>query len=399
MKLDFSYVPLIDAHAHPFCKTREPKDFAMFASSGYCPGPDQERYARSKMHYVLMIDHLRRYYGLPEDTPDAEVEAERYRRYGADPSGYYKAMLADANIGVLCNEIGTPHGLPVFTPEENAYYRTLVPEDQFCEIVRIERVFEGLAQEKLPFPEYVQQFHQRVDEQIRLHHAVGLKTLVAYFTGLSVRDITDAEARPSYERYILDGCDDPAAKKDVHDHLVCMGLEACMRNGLSMQIHVGFGPSAFCLLDDMDPLGLVGLITSPRFLNKVPILLLHACDPFIKQASYLTSQFSNVFCDFSSVGFISVDCYSMVRTLMERAPVEKLLYGSDCVCFPETAWLAAKHGRAQVTRLLQDLVEEDLLTPARARRFGEMMLCENALRLYPTLAQRPRIQTYLQQKR
>ena len=398
MSVDFSHVPLIDVHAHPFCLTREPKDFAMFASSGYRPGPKQAQYARTKMHYILMIDQLRRYYGMPEDTPDAEVEAERYRRYHADHTIYYKGMLEDANIGVLCNEIGTPHSQPMFTDEENAYYATLVPQDQYCDIVRIERVFEELEPLKLPFGAYIEQFHIRLDEQIRIHNAVGLKTLVAYFTGLRVQDISDEAAKPSYETYVLQGIDDPKAKKDVHDHLVCMGLEACIRHNMSMQIHVGFGPSAFCRLDDMSPLGLIEIISSPRFLNKVPIVLLHACDPFIKEAGYLTSQFQNVFCDFSSIGFLSVNCYGMIRTLMERSPVEKLLYGSDCVCFPETAWLAARHGRKELTRLLQDLVEEGLLTEKRAQRFGEMMLCENALAIYPTLADRPIIRNYLASK-
>lgn len=398
MSLDFSNVPLIDVHAHPFCLTREPTDFAMFASSGYCPGPKQPRYARTKMHYILMIDHLRRYYGMDEDTPDEEVEAERYRRYHTDHTTYYKGMLEDANIGVLCNEIGTPHSQPMFTEEENAYYATLVPQDQYCDIVRIERVFEELVPLKLPFEEYVKQFHIHTDRQIQIHNAVGLKTLVAYFSGLHIQDISDEQAKPAYEKYVLQGDDDFRAKKAVHDHLVCMGLEACIRNKMSMQIHVGFGPSAFCLLEDMNPLGLVEIIRSPRFLNKVPIVLLHACDPFIKEAGYLTSQFENVFCDFSSIGFVSVNCYSMIRTLMERAPVEKLLYGSDCVCFPETAWLAAKHGRSQLTKLLQDLVDEELLSEKRAQRFGEMMLCENALAVYPTLAERPTIRNYLKTK-
>lgn len=151
MSLDFNNIPLIDVHAHPFCQTREPKDFAMFASSGYTAGPDQDVYARTKMHYILMIDHLRRYYGMDEDTPDREVEVERYRRYYANPTEYYHTMLKDANIGVLCNEIGTPHGLPVFTPEENAYYRSIVPENNFCEIVRIERIYEKLEPLKLVF--------------------------------------------------------------------------------------------------------------------------------------------------------------------------------------------------------------------------------------------------------
>lgn len=392
MSLDFSNVPLVDVHAHPFCLTREPKDFAMFASSGYTAGPDQERYSRTKMHYVLMIDHLRRYYGMPADTPDHEVEAERYRRYHADGPSYYHAMLKDANIGVLCNEIGTPHSMPVFTEEENAYYRTLVPEENFCEIVRIERVYEKLEPLKLPFSEYVREFNLKLDHEIKVHNAVGLKSLVAYFTGLSVQDISDKEAERSYETYVLKGIDDKKAKKDVYDHVVCMGLEACIRNNLSMQFHCGFGPSKFAILEDMNPIGLLNLIKAPRFLNKVQIILLHAADPFIKEAGWLTSQFSKVFCDFSSVGFVSIDCYHMIRTLMERTPVLKLLYGSDCVCFPETAWLAAKHGRKQLTKVLQDLVFEGLMDERRAEEFGRMMLCTNAFQVYPTLATRPQFQ-------
>lgn len=171
-----------------------------------------------------MIDHLRRYYGMPEDTPDAEVEKERYCRYLADPSGYFQKMMKDANIGVLCNEIGTPHTQPMFSKEENAYYRTLVPEEYSCEIVRIERVFDEVVSKKLPFEQYVQEFHRLLEEQIEIHHAVGLKSLVAYYSGLNVQDISDEEAKEAYETYVLAGEDEWNAKKGVHDHLVCMGL-------------------------------------------------------------------------------------------------------------------------------------------------------------------------------
>ncbi|MDO5406769.1 MAG: amidohydrolase family protein [Eubacteriales bacterium] len=389
MSIELCHVPVVDVHAHPFCLTREPKDFAMFASSGYWPGPNQEKYARSKMHYVIMIDSLRKYYGMPEDTLDMEVEAERYRRYHAAPSEYYHAMLKDANIGVLCNEIGTPHSQPMFTDAENAYYDTLVPKENQCEIVRIERVFEVLQEKKLPFRQYIDEFHRLLDEQIKIHHAVGLKSLVAYFTGLSVQDISDEDAEKSYEKYVLQGKEDWKAMKDVYDHVVCMGMEACIRNNLSMQFHVGFGPSSFCRLDDMNPIGLIQIIRSPRFANRVKIVLLHSCDPFIKEAGYLTGQFSNVFCDFSSICFLSVNCASMMRTLMERASIEKLVYGSDCVCFPETAWVSAHYGRKQLTKVLNDLVKEEILSEKRAQKFGEMMLCTNAFAIYPELAERP----------
>lgn len=35
MSIELSQYPVIDVHAHPFSNTREPKDFAVFASSGY----------------------------------------------------------------------------------------------------------------------------------------------------------------------------------------------------------------------------------------------------------------------------------------------------------------------------------------------------------------------------
>ena len=386
--VELSHIPVIDVHAHPFCLTREPDDFARFASSGYCPGPDQEKLARTKMHYVIMIDHLRRYYGMDEDTPDSEVEAERYRRYHADPSGYFHAMLKDANIGVLCNEIGTPHSQPVFTKEENDFYASLVPEIYRCDIVRIERILEELIPLKLPFEEYIAKFHYLVDKKIKEHHAVGLKSLVAYYTGLSVQDISEGDARKGYERYVLNEEDDFTSKKAVHDHLVCMGLEACIRNNISMQFHVGFGPVAFVRFDDMNPFGLVDIIRSPRFLNKVDIILLHAGDPYLKETGYLVGQFARVYTDLSMICFLSVGCAHMIRTLMERSAVAKILYASDCVGFPETAWVSAVYGRKQITKVLNDLVEEEILSLKRAQHFGEMMLRDNALRIFPMLADR-----------
>ena len=78
----------------------------------------------------------------------------------------------------------------------------------------------------------------------------------------------------------------------------------------------------------------------------------------------------------------------MIRTLMERSAVAKILYASDCVGFPETAWVSAVYGRKQITKVLNDLVEEEILSLKRAQHFGEMMLRDNALRIFPMLADR-----------
>lgn len=77
-----------------------------------------------------------------------------------------------------------------------------------------------------------------------------------------------------------------------------------------------------------------------------------------------------------------------MAALLERAPLDKVMYGSDGVMFPEISWFAHGRFRVQLTRLLNRMIEEGCLTEPRARQVARMICFDNALDCYPALRQR-----------
>lgn len=91
--------------------------------------------------------------------------------------------------------------------------------------------------------------------------------------------------------------------------------------------------------------------------------------PHEEDTSYLTAQFANVYTDFSGAFYLSsLKGVERMAALLERAPLDKVMYGSDGVMFPEISWFAHGRFRVQLTRLLNRMIEEGCLTEPRARQ-------------------------------
>ncbi len=74
-----------------------------------------------------------------------------------------------------------------------------------------------------------------------------------------------------------------------------------------------------------------------------------------------------------------VECY---REVMAWAPLSKLVIGSGGHGTPEIAWLAAKTAKIALSEVMGDAVRLELMTEAQAKKFGRMILHDNAARLY-----------------
>ena len=103
----------------------------------------------------------------------------------------------------------------------------------------------------------------------------------------------------------------------------------------------------------------------------------------------MVSQFENVYTDFSAMFYLAgVKGRERMAALLERAPLSKVMYGSDGVMFPEVWWFAHDWFRIQLTGLLNGLVENQYMTAARARKAARMFLYDNAMNCYTKLSSR-----------
>lgn len=379
-------IPLIDTHVHRVHPGRAP-DWSCLGG-GYIPGPGQEDFGRQTILYGMVMERLREAFGMPEDSAMEEIERERFRRYNADPQSYYARLLSDCNVAMHCLEIGSPIGAPAYSEEEKAYFNASIPERKRANIVRFDRILDELLPEKQSFTEFVRTYFDTLYRQIEQERAVGLKSCMAYNGGLDIWLTGKEDAERAYER-IRRGEGGPADQKALRCYMLLESMAAAEEKDLPVQFHTGEGGGSWIDFKTMDPICMADFLLDSRVKNRVKIVLLHGGHPHEENASYLAAQFANVYSDISGTFYLcSLKGVERMAALIERAPLSKIMYGSDGVMFPEVSWFAHHQFRRQLSRLLNWMVDEEYLTHSRAREAANMFCYKNALNCYTALRDR-----------
>ena len=376
-------IPLVDTHVHRLHPDRDP-EFGQIAG-GYIPGPGQQEHARQTILYSMMMDALRQRFGMPADSSDADVEAERFRHYNADPAEYSRMLLNEGNVALYCFEIGSPLRGKEYTKEEASWFSALIPKEKQRVIVRIERSVDEVRKQKLPFSEFLDAFQNDLCSRIEKERAVALKSSLAYYGGLNYTCVERAEAETAYER-LRSGCGGRSEDKQLYIWTLLEAVEIAVKYDLPIQIHTGAGGGNYLDFCSFDPVGLTDFLRDKRVMNRVKIILLHGGHPHEEDTSFLTAQFSNVYTDFSGTFFLTtLKGPERMMALLERTPLDKVMYGSDGVMFPETSWFAADYFRRRLGGVLEKLVADGYLRRTRAEEVGRMILHDNAFGCYTKL--------------
>jgi hypothetical protein len=82
------------------------------------------------------------------------------------------------------------------------------------------------------------------------------------------------------------------------------------------------------------------------------------------------------------VPFSGIGSQTILREILEMAPLNKVMYGSDAYTVPEGIYASAKIGKLIVTAVMNELVTEDVLTEKEALEVGEMILGGTTQRIY-----------------
>lgn len=103
----------------------------------------------------------------------------------------------------------------------------------------------------------------------------------------------------------------------------------------------------------------------------------------MRALGYLASVYPNVYADFGlAIPFVASEARTILRELFGLAPASKILYGSDAFHIPELYYLGAVLGRRALSAVLEEFVSEEWIDAARAEKMGELILKENARRVY-----------------
>ncbi len=366
--------PIIDHHAHALQKgsvTSLEQYQGYFTES---PDPVMKaRYVPDTIMWMWAIRELAGYLDC-EPTPEAVFAARNALPLQALANG----MWQDQHSETLLIDYGF-RSAENYTPEEL--------RETFNQRVEMLLRLETFAQELiLQYPTFSQMLDAFVAgvEGARASGHVGLKSIIAYRTGLDIAWTTRDEATRAFGQ-VKDQADREGhirlASKPLCDYLVLAALEIANRQEMPIQFHTGFGDTDLNMLK-ANPFHLRTVLESEKF-RKVPFVLLHAAYPYVRELGYLAAMYPNVFMDISlAIPFITTQIPQMIRETLGLTPISKVMYSSDAFSIPEIFWLANRWGRAALEQVLGEIVDAGALSEAQAQRAGEQILSENARQLY-----------------
>lgn len=381
MAIQIMNKPVIDNHCHPFPIERIPAQLERMWTLSLNPIPSED--LRHGLFYQMMLREVREYHGFAPDTPVRDVMQRSHEMYLADPSGYTEALWKNANLQMIIGDIGSgvKKDSKRLTAEEIADFERQSQFIQVGKVNRIEFFTEDILSDGVPYTDFQDCFIETVKRHIQEEHLIGLKSIIAYRTGLDVIPPTELQFKEAYHRF-LSNRNDLEAEKVIRAHVFLTAAQLCAELDIPLQVHAGAGDAPICDLRLHDPVQLYQAINDPRA-RDTKIILLHASYPIVEHASYLASQYSNIYTDVSSmVPYMANAGEARLRTMLESLPFTKLLYGSDGSVKPDFLWYSAKYFKRVLQKVLNEFIEQGFIDEDFADHAADLVLSENVKRLY-----------------
>jgi uncharacterized protein len=389
--VDLSGLPVVDVHCHPFLNhgALTAEEFTNLAAfpGGNTPGyleeggvpfdraveDELQGVQRNTVYFQRLVRDLARFFDIEPDLHG--VLAARNHAVGEGYTEYVHRLWASVGLRSLVMDFG----YPVPNLEMVAVRRELPAE--IIPIFRIETLINDLLHTDCGWDEFRRRFDDTIAEALTHGGYRGLKSIIAYRTGL---DISPLSRTPDQGLRALDGIRrglGGGSMKALRDHLLCRALELSIEHDMPMQIHTGMGDYEVNLLL-CRPAYLMELLRFPAY-RACRVILVHTGYPYHREAGYLANVLPRVYCDLSEgIPFAGHAARRIISEVLEMAPLNKVLYGSDGFAIPEINFSSAALGKQALAEALDDLVAAGMLADADAQRAGAMILAENALALY-----------------
>jgi uncharacterized protein len=368
--VDLADVPVVDGHCHPLLA-----DPSAVSPDGLIDLLSEARPGTMRAHVVhtgyarRVVNELARRLGA-----EPRVEAVLERRRALGETGH--RAFAEARIAALLVDTGYP-------PEAMslAEMRRRLP-CEIHEVFRIETHAQTLVARRLAYGDFLESY--REDLRAACQRAVGLKSIIAYRSGLAIEPPRPDEAAAAY-RHVLErvegGGSPRLTEKPLLDALFLVALEVAGQTGRPLQLHCGFGDPDVDLLG-ANPLLLRPILEDPRWAG-IRLVLLHMAYPYFREAAFMAAVWPDVHLDLSlALPFLGPGATPPLIEILSLAPSSKLLYGSDVSGLPELFAISAESARAALGGALGWLVERGGLTEPESHTVARQVLFENATLLY-----------------
>ncbi len=374
--VDLRQIPVVDNHCHGILRSQRFDDLMSWRrafTESADPGMLRD-HVSSTAFYRRLIRGLSGFFGC--EPHEVTVLAARKERVEAGLTG---TLLRAANVETLLIDTGHPPSEEVLPRDELGRLGGCRTEP----MLRLEILMQRLLAEYDSLEDVKEALAGALGD-MREQGYVALKSIVAYRTGLDVREWTGHEAEASLREFRRAAGAGSArlAHKPLLDTLLHVAFAEAARQEVPVQFHVGYGDADTNLLLG-NPLHLRAVLERPEY-RGMPVVLLHECYPYTREGGYLAAVYENVYLDLSyGIPLLGYgELLSFTREALGVAPVSKLLYSSDGIGVPELHWMSAIDGRHVLGLALEELVAHDELSIPEAEAAGEDVLRGNAIRLY-----------------
>jgi predicted TIM-barrel fold metal-dependent hydrolase len=375
-KVDLTQVSVVDNHCHGVMRDQAFGNITAWRrafTESTDPGMPRDHVATTAL-YRRLIQTLAIFFDCePEEEP---VFAARSEMGGRELTA---ALLRAANVDTLLLDTGFPAPAEVLPVPELGELGGCRAEP----VLRLEVLMENLLAERDSLAGTEKALAAALDD-VRGQGYVALKSIVAYRTGLEVREWPREEAESSFHEYkrAAEAGSARLVHKPLLDTLLHVAFAQAARQEVPVQFHVGYGDADTDLLLG-NPLYLRPVLQRTDY-RGMPVVLLHECYPYTRQGGYLAAVYENAHLDLSyGIPLLGYgEMLSFTRAALGVAPTSKLMYSSDGIGVPELHWISALDGRRVLGEALGEMVSYGELALPEAEAVGESILHGNATRLY-----------------
>jgi hypothetical protein len=372
--LDLDSIPIVDNHCHSLLRQQPLDDdaFRIHLTESYYPEIARDHVPTSIFYRRAIVELA----DLLDCEPAAGAIHEARRARGVEwltreiaERANFRTWLIDTGYGA-----DTTYSLDEL--------RKLAPV-RVEEVLRLEPLIERLILESsVGFDAFIDAYRAAISD-LRSRGIVGMKSVIAYRTGLHIEDVPRDDAAYAFAQ-IGEAAHRAGTvridSKPLLDHLIVIAVEEAARQAVPIQFHTGLGDPDLDLTL-VDPAAL-RLLFSDRF-RAAPIVLLHTGYPYVRSLAYLAAMFPNVYADMGeTILFAGGEATEIYRELIGLAPASKLLFSTDASLVPELYWIGARVGRRALGRVLDEHIADGTLDEATALDWAERMLWRNSEAIY-----------------
>jgi predicted TIM-barrel fold metal-dependent hydrolase len=306
---------------------------------------------------------------------DAEAVAAARSARANDFDVYVRELFEDARIQGLVMD----GGYPAISEDDMKRFPGKV-----VRVFRLDTFIKQLLDAHDSFNDFCSEYESGIRKAITRQGFVGLKSIIAYRTGLDIRRVETDRARQDFLE-AKQGRSELAwygpRVKILRDYLFVRALELSFELNVPMQVHTGVGDYEI-VLDQCDPSSLYELLKDEK-IRHATVVLVHAGFPNSQNAAFMASALPNVFLDFSlTIPFLNPASHERLMEIMEIAPSSKIMYGSDGFNLPELFWFSAKVGKRALEKCFSQFIEGGVYNRNEIDQKAKRILFENANEIY-----------------